>query len=130
MKLRKSVLVGLCLASLGGISLPTTASAEVGIYLNVAPPPVRYEAVPAPRRGYLWSPGYWNASHDHHVWKPATGNMNAQATTLPSRPGPNGITVGSWNAGVGTKGIARATVFATPVTVRQTILDGAKHLTS
>jgi|ERR1700674_979524 hypothetical protein len=69
MKLRKSVLVGLCLASLGGISLPTTASAEVGIYLNVAPPPVRYEAVPAPRRGYLWSPGYWNASHDHHVWK-------------------------------------------------------------
>jgi WXXGXW repeat (2 copies) len=69
MKFRKSLLVGLCLASLGGIAVPMTASAEVGIYLNMAPPPARYEVVPAPRRGYVWAPGYWNASRNRHVWK-------------------------------------------------------------
>lgn len=69
MKLRKSLLVALCVASLGGVSIPMTASAEVGIFFNIAPPPVRYEAIPAPRRGYAWSPGYWNANHNRHVWQ-------------------------------------------------------------
>jgi len=69
MKFRKSLLVGLCVASLGGICVPMTASAEVGIYFNMAPPPARYEAVPAPRRGYVWAPGYWNANDNRHVWK-------------------------------------------------------------
>jgi hypothetical protein len=57
------------MASLGGISVHMTASADVGVYFNAAPPPVRYEAVPAPRRGYEWSPGYWNAKGKHHVWQ-------------------------------------------------------------
>ncbi|NDP41378.1 MAG: BcpO-related WXXGXW repeat protein [Aromatoleum sp.] len=69
MRFRKSLLVGLCAASLGGISVPTTASAEVGVYFNIAPPPVRYEAIPAPRRGYVWSSGYWNAKGKRHVWQ-------------------------------------------------------------
>ena len=69
MKIRKSLVVALCAASLGGISVPMTASAETGIYFSVAPPPVRYEAVPAPRPGYVWSPGYWNAKSNHHVWQ-------------------------------------------------------------
>ena len=69
MKFRKSLLVALCVASLGGISAPMTASAEVGIYFSVAPPPVRYEAIPAPRHGYVWAPGYWNAKHNRHVWQ-------------------------------------------------------------
>jgi hypothetical protein len=45
------------------------ANAGVGIYLNVAPPESRYEAVPAPRRGYLWAPGYWDARYNRHVWQ-------------------------------------------------------------
>ena len=69
MKFRKSLLVALCAASLGGVSAPMTASAEVAIYFNVAPPPARYEVIPAPRHGYLWAPGYWNAKRDRHVWQ-------------------------------------------------------------
>jgi hypothetical protein len=46
-----------------------TASAETAIYFNVAPPPARHEAIPAPRRGYLWSPGYWNAKGKRHMWQ-------------------------------------------------------------
>jgi WXXGXW repeat (2 copies) len=66
---RKSMLVALSVVSLGSVLIPMAASAEVGVYLNVAPPPARYEAVPAARPGYLWSPGYWNAKNNHHVWK-------------------------------------------------------------
>lgn len=69
MKFRKSLLVVACAASLGGIAVPMTASAEVAIYFNSAPPQVRYEAVPAARRGYVWSPGYWNAKNKKHVWQ-------------------------------------------------------------
>ena len=69
MKFRKTLLVGLCAASLGGIAVPMSASAEVTVYFNTAPPPVRFEAVPAARRGYLWVPGYWNARNNRHVWQ-------------------------------------------------------------
>lgn len=69
MKLRKSLLVVACAASLGGIAVPMTASAEVAIYFNTAPPQVRYEAIPAARHGHVWSPGYWNAKNKKHVWQ-------------------------------------------------------------
>ena len=65
MKFRKSLLVGICAASL---ALPLAASAAA-IYLNVAPPEARYERVPAPRAGYVWSSGYWNAQNNRHVWR-------------------------------------------------------------
>ena len=68
MKFRKSLLVALCVASMGGLLAPTTASAAVAVYLNVAPPPPRYEAVPAARKGYVWAPGYWNYRGHRHVW--------------------------------------------------------------
>ena len=68
MTFRKWLLAALCVGSLGSISV-TTASADVGIYFNMAPPPVRYEVVPAPRHGYTWSPGYWNARGQRHVWQ-------------------------------------------------------------
>jgi hypothetical protein len=47
MRFRKSLLVGLCAASLGGVMAPMTANAAVEVYLNTAPPPLRVEAVPA-----------------------------------------------------------------------------------
>ena len=70
MKLRKTLLVAICVGSLAGISVPLTASAEVGIFFNVAPPEPRHEVVPQPRRGYIWSGGYWNARNNRHVWQP------------------------------------------------------------
>jgi hypothetical protein len=47
-----------------------TQAARVDIDIDVAPPPPRYEVVPAPRAGYVWAPGYWSweESHHHHVW--------------------------------------------------------------
>ncbi len=68
MKLRKLLIAGLCVASLGAVALPMAANAQVSVYFNSAPPPPRYEAVPAARRGYVWVPGYWNARGDRHVW--------------------------------------------------------------
>lgn len=70
MKFRKSLMAALCVAALGATAIPTTASAQVGVYLNIAPPPPRNEVVPAPRRGYVWVPGYWNARNKRHVWQP------------------------------------------------------------
>jgi hypothetical protein len=68
MKLRKSYLAGILLASLGTVSIPLTAGAA-SIYLNIAPPEARYEQAPAPRAGYLWTPGYWDAKNNRHVWR-------------------------------------------------------------
>ena len=69
MKLRNALLAGLCMASVAGIALPITASAATTVYFSVAPPPARYEVVPAPRHGYQWAPGYWNAKGKNHVWQ-------------------------------------------------------------
>ncbi|MGV8891733.1 MAG: YXWGXW repeat-containing protein [Burkholderiaceae bacterium] len=50
--------------------IPTQAVAQVNfsVVIGNAPPPVRYEIVPAPRRGYEWAPGYWNLDRGRHVW--------------------------------------------------------------
>jgi WXXGXW repeat (2 copies) len=69
MKFRKTLVAALCAASLGAVCMPMAASADVGIYFNSAPPPLRYEVVPAPRHGYVWAPGYWNANGHNRVWK-------------------------------------------------------------
>jgi len=68
MKFRKPLLIALCVGAFGGLSAPMTASAAVEVYFNTAPPPLRVEAVPAPRRGYQWVPGYWEGRGQRHVW--------------------------------------------------------------
>lgn len=39
-------------------------------YVVPAPPPPRYERVPPPRRGMVWSQGHWEWRGHHHVWVP------------------------------------------------------------
>jgi hypothetical protein len=42
---------------------------EVGPDVDVAPPPPRYEVVPAaPAVGYVWIGGYWTWQLGRHVW--------------------------------------------------------------
>ena len=63
---RKLLLSALAAASIGMTSVP--ASAAVGIYVDVAPPPPRYEVVPAPRAGFIWAPGVWEWRNGRHIW--------------------------------------------------------------
>lgn len=63
-------------AAIAAIALGTAALAPassmaavgVGIVIGNAPPPPRYERVPAPRHGYVWAPGYWSWEGRRHVW--------------------------------------------------------------
>ena len=65
--MRKLILGSLVAATLAGISIPAAARSNVDFYVNVAPPAARYEVVPAPRRGYVWVPGFWDwRAHRYH----------------------------------------------------------------
>ena len=64
--MKKLILGSLLAASLAASALPASARSE--IIVNVAPPPVRYEVVPAPRVGYVWIPGVWEWRGRRHVW--------------------------------------------------------------
>ena len=64
MSMRKLFLCAVIAAS--AAAMP--AAAEISINLNFGPPATRYEAVPAPRSGYVWAPGYWRWQNERHVW--------------------------------------------------------------
>jgi hypothetical protein len=68
MRMQELALAGLVAATLGSISIPAVARTNVDLYLNVGPPPARYEYIPAPRYGFAWVPGYWDWRGHRHVW--------------------------------------------------------------
>jgi hypothetical protein len=47
-------------------SMPALSATYVDV--RVAPPAPRYEAMPAQRPGYVWTPGYWDWRGNRHVW--------------------------------------------------------------
>jgi hypothetical protein len=52
-------------------ALTAPAFARVGVYVGVAPPPLRYEVrPPTPGPGYVWADGYWNWVGSRYVWAP------------------------------------------------------------
>ncbi len=59
-------------AAFGTMSVATApfvpAAAQINITFGSPPPPVRYEAVPAARSGYVWAPGQWQLVNDQYVW--------------------------------------------------------------
>jgi hypothetical protein len=48
--------------------LPSVAATYREVIVDRAPPPPRDERVPAARRGYAWTPGYWDWRGNRHVW--------------------------------------------------------------
>ena len=52
--------------------LPSMAQTDVQLYIGSAPPPPMYERAPAVRRGYVWSPGYWEWTGRRHHWIPGS----------------------------------------------------------
>src|SRR5450830_1330818 len=65
--MKKLLIAAMLAASVGTIAVPLTASADV-IVVRKAPPEPRHENVPAARRGYVWTPGYWNWNGRRYVW--------------------------------------------------------------
>jgi hypothetical protein len=62
----KRLLIAAILAgSLGSVALPAMSAV---IVVQNAPPPLRAERVPPPRRGYAWAPGHWDWRGHRHVW--------------------------------------------------------------
>jgi WXXGXW repeat (2 copies) len=64
---RQALFVGLCMAA-SALAAPTIASAGISVDIDVAPPPIRVEAVPEARVGYVWAPGYWDYRGHDHFW--------------------------------------------------------------
>jgi WXXGXW repeat (2 copies) len=67
-----TTLTGCVVAPLGGPYRSTQTPYEAGPpgpYVNVAPPPPQYEAIPvAPALGYVWIGGHWGWKLGRHVW--------------------------------------------------------------
>jgi hypothetical protein len=61
----RKILVAATLATSLGI-LATPASAVV--YVRVAPPELRAETVPEPRRNHTWRAGHWEWRGNRHHW--------------------------------------------------------------
>jgi hypothetical protein len=73
--MRRFVLASIAAAGLAGVAtvgsaVVAPADAQVSITFGSPPPPLRYEAVPAPRAGYVWAPGHWRLVRDQYVWYP------------------------------------------------------------
>ncbi|WP_422001666.1 YXWGXW repeat-containing protein [Reyranella sp.] len=72
--LKNIVMTSLAAATLSMATVMTapfnSADAQVSITFGQAPPPAPYEAVPAPRAGYVWAPGHYNLVNDRYQWSP------------------------------------------------------------
>ena len=74
----KKVLVSALFAvgMIGAVATPLTSYAQVGVVLNFGPPAPRYEVIPEPRAGYVWTGGHWQWQTNRHVW--VAGNWQAE----------------------------------------------------
>jgi hypothetical protein len=63
--LKKVLLATLIATSFGAVPLASYARTVI---VTEAPPEPRHEAMPAPRRGYIWAPGHWEWRHNRHTW--------------------------------------------------------------
>ena len=81
---------------------PAAAQVDLNVSIGVPPPAPIREAVPAPRAGYVWAPGFWRWDGGRHVW--AAGHWMEERRGyhwVPDRWAHNGATwhheVGHWD---------------------------------
>jgi len=67
-KIRASILVASVMAGLCACVVQSPARGRALVDIEVRPPPDRVVVVPAPRRGYIYAPGYWRWDGRQHVW--------------------------------------------------------------
>lgn len=53
-----------------GLALPKAAQAGTYISVQVGPPPLPVEVVPAARPGYVWAPGFYEWRAQRYHWRP------------------------------------------------------------
>jgi len=85
---KRNALLAFCLAG-GSLAAGVATPATADIYVRIAPPAPRYEAVPVVRPGWEWAPGYWNWSGRRYVWVKGHrvhAHGHAHLRTLGSRP--------------------------------------------
>src|SRR5271165_4846332 len=73
-----SGLLPLFLLALAVLAMPSTSSAQIGVAIIIAPPPLPvYEQPICPDEGYIWTPGYWAYDYDidDYYWVPGTWVM-------------------------------------------------------
>lgn len=69
----KSPILIAALVALGAAAftpLASNAQPHVSVVISTAPPPPIREVIPAPRRGHVWAPGYWEWRAHRHHWVP------------------------------------------------------------
>jgi len=70
--LTRIILASCITATLALGTTATHATPVRTVIVRDAPPLLRDEVVPPPRRGYQWVPGYWNWQGHRHVWHTGT----------------------------------------------------------
>ena len=71
LEFRLSLAALIALGAAAYAPLPSMAQ-NVELYIGSAPPAPLYERTPAVRRGYVWSPGYWDWRGHRHHWVPGS----------------------------------------------------------
>ena len=66
--MKKLILGSLIAATLAGFSIPAAARTQVDFFVNIGPPALRHEFVPAPRAGRVWVPGFWDWRLQRYHW--------------------------------------------------------------
>jgi WXXGXW repeat (2 copies) len=75
--------------------VPSVAATYREVIVDRAPPAPRDERVPAARRGYAWTPGYWDWRSNRHVW--VRGNWVRERRGYEYRPHQWVERDGRWN---------------------------------
>ena len=68
MKLKNILLSVLIAVLLSACVVAPARHHHAFVEVAVRPPAPRVVVVPAPRRGYIWAPGYWRWNGHAHVW--------------------------------------------------------------
>jgi len=67
-------------------TMPAVSEARVSFDRSIAPPAPLVEAVPAPRPGYVWAPGYWTWQGDRYNWIAGKLDEGAPRLSLGAAP--------------------------------------------
>jgi hypothetical protein len=68
MKRSLTIATIIALSAAAYMPLSSVAQSSVSVVIGSAPPPPRFESVPASRNGHVWAPGYWNWNGKRHEW--------------------------------------------------------------